>query len=77
MHVDEDIKSTHFKNAKRGEVLVNRRALLSGENEPHQRRILFCTRCKCEDKFCDVIIDARSNKNMVLEEMVTKLKLKM
>ena len=76
VHVDEYIKSTHSKDANKGEVVVNRRVLLSGENEPDQRRILFCTRCKCEDKFCDVIIDGRSTNNMVLEEMVTKLKLK-
>ena len=37
---------------------------------------MFHTRCKCEDKYCDVIIDGRSTKNLVLEKMVTKLKLK-
>ena len=31
-HVDEDIKSSHFEDIERGEVLVNQRVLLSGEN---------------------------------------------
>ena len=61
---------------ERGEVLVNERVLLSGETEPRKRRILFHTRCKCEDKCCDVIIDGGSTDNMVSEEMVSKLKLK-
>ena len=55
---------------------MNERVLLSGETEPGQRRSLFRTRCKCEDKFCDVIIDGGSTKNLVSEEMVSKLKLK-
>ena len=55
--MDEDSKSSHSQNDKRGEVLVDRRVLLSGENELDQRRSLFYTRCKCEDKCCDVIID--------------------
>ena len=76
MVVDKDARSSHFEDAKRGEVLVNRRVLLSGETEPDQRRSLFHTRCKCEDKFCDVIIDGGSTDNMVLEKMVRKLKLK-
>ena len=32
-HVDEDVQSLHFKDAERGEVLVNKRVLLSGEIE--------------------------------------------
>ena len=48
---------------------------MSGENEPDQRS-LFRTRCKCEDKCCDVIIDGGSTNNLVSETMVTKLKLK-
>ena len=55
---------------------MNERILLSGETEPGQRRSLFRTRCKCEDKCCDVIIDGGSTDNLVLEEMVSKLKLK-
>ena len=55
---------------------MNRRVLLSGETEPDQRRSLFRTRCKCEDKCYDVIIDGGSTKNLVLEKMVTKLNLK-
>ena len=41
MHVDEDIRSSHSKYAKRGEVLVNNRVLLCGDNEPHQRSACF------------------------------------
>ena len=59
-HVDEDVRSSHFDDVERGEVLDNRRVLLSGENEPEQIRSLFQTRCRCEDKFCDVIIDGGS-----------------
>ena len=55
---------------------MNRRVLLSGEIEPDQRRSLFHTRCKCEDKCCDVIIDGGSTDNLVSEKMVTKLNLK-
>ena len=74
--MDEDAQSSHSKDAKRGDTLVNERVLLSGENEPGQRRSLFRTRCKCEDKCCDVIIDGGSTDNLVSEEMVSKLKLK-
>ena len=56
---------------------MNERILLSNETELGKRRSLFHTRCKCEDKFCDVIIDGGSTDNLVSEEMVTKLKLKM
>ena len=59
MHVDEDAKSSHSEDAER-EVLVKRRVMLSGENEPDQRRSLFHTCCRCEDKCCDVIIDGGS-----------------
>ena len=55
---------------------MNRRVMLSGETEPDQRRSLFRTRCKCEDKCCDVIIDGGSTDNLVSEKMVTKLNLK-
>ena len=76
MIIDEDARSLHSKDTERGEVLVNRRVLLSGETEPDRRRSLFCTRCKCEDKCCDVIIDGGSTDNLVSEKMVTKLNLK-
>ena len=49
---------------------------MSGETKPNQRRSLFRTRCKCEDKCCDVIIDGGITENLVLEKMVMKLKLK-
>ena len=76
VHVDEDAISSNSEDVEKGEILVNIRVLLSGENEPNQRRSLFCTRCRCEDKCCDVIIDHGSTGNLVLEIMVTKLKLK-
>lgn len=75
MHVDEDAKSSHSKDVDRGGVLVNKRVLLSGKNE-HDQVILFCTRCKCEDKFFHVIIDVQIIENLVLEKMVIKLNLK-
>ena len=74
--MDEDAHSSHSEDAERGETLVNESVLLSGEIEPGQRRSLFCTRCKCEDKGCDVIIDGGSTDNLVSEEMVSKIKLK-
>ena len=73
--MDEDAQSSHSEDAKRGEVLVNERVLLSGKTKPRKRRSLFRTRCKCEDKCCDVIIYSWSTDNLELEEMVTKLKL--
>ena len=74
--MDDDAQLLHLEDAERGRVLVNKRVLLSGETEPGQRRSLFCTKCKCEDKCCDVIIDGGSTDNLVSEEMVSKLKLK-
>ena len=74
--MDEDAQSSHSEDVERGEVLVNERVLLSGESEPGQRRILFHTRCKCEDKCYDVIIDGGSTENLVSKEMVSKIKLK-
>ena len=55
---------------------MNRRVMLSGETEPDQRRSLFHTRCKCEGKCCDVIIDGGNTKNLVSKKIVTKLNLK-
>ena len=43
-------------------------------DEFDQRRSLFFTRCRCEDKCCNVIIDGRSIDNLVSKMMVTKLK---
>ena len=65
--LDEDASSSDSKDVERGEVLVNRRVQLSDETEPNQRRSLFCTRCKCEDKCYDVIIDGGSTDNLVSE----------
>ena len=74
--MDEDAQSSHSEDVERGEVLVNARILLSGETKPRQRRSLFFTMCKLEDKCCDVIFDGGSTENLVSEEMVSKLKLK-
>ena len=49
---------------------------MSFEDELDQRRCLSCTRCICEDKCCDVVINGGSNDNVVSEMMVTKFKLK-
>ena len=76
MTIDEDLKSSHSETVERGEVLIKRRVLLSGETELDQRRSLFHTRCKCEDKCCDVIIKGGSTNNLVLEKMVTKFIMK-
>ena len=62
--MDEDAQSSHSEDAKRGEVLVNKRVLLSGEIEPGKRRSLFHTRYKCEGKFCDMIVDGGSFENL-------------
>ena len=75
-HVDKDAQSSHLEDAERGKVLVNERVLLSGETKPGKWRSLFHTRCKYEEIFCDVIIDGGSIDNLILEEMVSKLKLK-
>ena len=40
---DEDARSSHSEDAERKEALVNKRVMLSGENEPNQRS-LFCIR---------------------------------
>ena len=39
-------------------------------------RSLFHTRCKCERKCCDVIIDGERTNNLVSEEMVSKINLR-
>ena len=63
--MDDDAQSSHSEDVERGEVLVNERVLMSDETEPRQGRSFFCTRCKCEGKCCDVIIDGGSTKNFV------------
>ena len=74
--MNEDAQSSHSEDVERGEVPVNEMVLLSGETKPRQRRSLFRTRCKCKDKWWDVIIDGGNTNNLVSEEMVSKLKLK-
>ena len=49
--------------------------MLNEEKEPTQRKNFFCTRCKCEGKFCNVIIDGGNADNPISEEMVSKLQL--
>ena len=74
--MDDDAQSSNSKDVGRGEVLVNERVSLSDETKPRKRRIFFHTRCKCEDKCCDVIIYGGNTNNLVLEDMVSKLKIK-
>ena len=44
--------------------------------EPSQRRALFRMKCKIMGKVCKVIINLGSTNNIVLEEVVSKIKLK-
>jgi hypothetical protein len=74
--VDEVAESSHSEDAKRGEAYVVKRALLNEEKELDQRKNLFHTRCKCEGKFCNFIIDGGSTDNIFSKEMVTKFQLK-
>ena len=67
--MDEDVQSSHSKDVERGEVLVNEKVLVIDETKPRQRRSLFHTKCKCEGKFCDVIVDGGSTDNLVSKEM--------
>lgn len=66
----EDIENVPEK----GECLVTRR-LAACVHEPVQRRKLFRTRCKCNDKVCNVIVDGGSSEKFVSDEMVSKLNL--
>ena len=74
--MDDDAQSSHLDDVERGEVLVNERVLLSNKTKLGQRIRLFHTKCKCEGKYFDVIVDDRSTKYLVSEEMVSKVKLK-
>ena len=65
-----------LEDVQRGEVFFNIRFMLSGDNEHDQRKNLFFSRHRFKDKCCDVIINGGSTDNLVLEMMVTKLKLK-
>ena len=73
--MDDDARSSHSKDVERGEFLINERVLLSGETKPRQRS-LFCTRCKCEGKCCDLNVDGGNTDNLVSKDMVSKLKIK-
>ena len=65
--------------AERGENLMLRRTLLSGNKitpkADGRRKSVFCTKCKCKDKVCKVIVDGGSIDNIVSTEMVQKLQL--
>ena len=65
--------------AKRGENLMLRRTLISGNKVTPEadwrRKSVFRTKCKCRDKVCKVIIDGGSTDNLVSTEMVQKLQL--
>jgi len=53
-----------------------RKILLQSEKEQKQRNTLFRMKCKIKGKFCNLIIDSGSSKNLVSTEVVEKLKLK-
>ena len=67
---EEDVDSSHSKEAEKGEVSMIWRALLNGDNKYVERKNFFKTRCKCEGNVCSVIIDSGSIGNLVSEEMV-------
>ena len=69
-HIDEIDPETH------GQSLVLRRALHSKTvpMENNQREKIFLTRCKVEDRLCDMIIDTGSCTNVVSTTLVDKLK---
>ncbi|XP_021716716.1 uncharacterized protein LOC110684585 [Chenopodium quinoa] len=68
-HIDEIDPETH------GQSLVLRRALHSKTvpMENNQREKIFLTRCKVEDRLCDMIIDTGSCTNVVSTTLVDKL----
>jgi hypothetical protein len=65
---------------EKGENLMFRRVLLKPETkvaeEPEQRKKVFKTKCKIQDKCCHLVIDGGSTKNLVSTEVMEKLKLK-
>ena len=61
-----------------GEALVMRKVMMKQvkeEDEPPQWKSLFRTVCKVHGKCCKVIIDGRSNDNLVSAKVIEKLKL--
>ena len=46
-------------------------------HEPAQRKSLFMTKCKSQEKCCKMVIDSGSTYNLVSTEIVEKLGLKM
>ncbi|GJT46198.1 putative reverse transcriptase domain, zinc finger, CCHC-type, aspartic peptidase domain protein [Tanacetum coccineum] len=64
--------------ADSGEVLVVRQSMSAvvKEDELWLRHNIFHTRCTCEGKICNVIIDGGSCDNVVSETMINKLGLK-
>lgn len=69
--------SSHVAAPEVGDSLIVRRALLKPykEKEMTQRRSLFKTKCKLNDKVYKVVMDSGSTDNMVSFEMVDKIKL--
>jgi hypothetical protein len=65
---------------EKGEKLMLRRVLLKPKTkeaeEPEQRKRVFKTKCKIQDKCCHLVIDGESTKNLVSTEVMKKLKLK-
>lgn len=61
-----------------GEALVVKRSMSAAikEGESWLRHNIFHTRCTCEGKICDVIIDEGSCENAVSETMVSKFALR-
>lgn len=64
--------------ADSGEALVVRRTLstVTKEDESWLRHNIFHTRCTCQGKVCNVIIDGGSCENVISSIMVDKLGLK-
>lgn len=73
-HEEEEVPSSQSKYAKEGQTLMTR-TLLNDNSEPMQGKKFFKTRCKCKGKVCNIIVDSKSTDNLVLEEIVKKLKL--
>ena len=60
--------------AERSENLMFRRTLIFGNKLTPEvdwrRKSVFCTKCKCRDKVCKVIVDGGSTDNLVSTKMV-------
>lgn len=72
----EDGYVSEIEAETKGQALVLRRALHSAPTPPEvsQREKIFLTRCKVEDRLCEMIIDTGSCTNVVSTTLVDKLK---